>query len=155
MADLDAGAIAEIVDEREIPGANAVGDRADRRKIADAALKAELALGAFQHLAEELDLDLDRVFLRFAPGGIDGVQLIDQRDDAARSQIDRDHAADGPGVPRQPAPGRDRAENRGARAVACNDATQRALGRLVAVTPVRRDIGMEGRVLQWKLHEIN
>lgn len=152
MADLDAGPIAEIVDEREIPGADAVGDRADRRKIADAALKAELALGAFQHLAEELDLDPDRVLFRSAPGGVHGMQLVDQRDDAARAQVDRDHAADGPGIARQPVPGRDHAENRGARAVAGDDAPQRPLGRLMGIAPVRLNIGVESRVLQWELH---
>ncbi len=152
MADLDAGTVAEIMDQREIACPDAMRDRTDRRKGADAALETHSPLGAFLHFTEKFHLDLDRVLLGLAPGRLDGMQLVDQRDDAARAQVDGDHPADGPGITRQPVSRRDRAENRGTRAVAGDDATERPFGRLLAVSPVRLDVGLEGRVFQWKLH---
>ena len=84
----------------QIRGADAVGDRAERREGADAAIEHRLARGFVDDFAAKLDLDQRRVDSVDAPALI-GRRDVDDLADQARAVVhDRDEVADRPIVAR-------------------------------------------------------
>src|SRR5690606_37982700 len=99
LADGQAVTSGKIVDGLQVALADAMGNGADMGVGGDAAVKGRLAVLCVAHLADQLDVDGNRVMCVLRPCHGRRLDAVDKAYCADRAEIDRDQPADGPQAP--------------------------------------------------------